>query len=277
MDLRRVLLTTPAAIGVALAAYLHASAVSALVAAHVFAAPLPPPAVPPSPSSPKARPSKGALLARNPFEHGRNLLAPTERVDGCAGVRVTIAVQSDDHDLSLAALERGGERAVRRRGGEAFGLRVLFVGNDRVLFDDRGARCEARIYPTTEPAATPHERPASLADRVAMVGPDEVHVDRSALDAMVEALTTQRRLRVFPQMAGGRVVGMRLGRIEPGSTMSILGFSSGDRIDAIDGAPVDDANAMLAVYARIRSGAFERLVVRTERGGQQRDVTFVIR
>jgi hypothetical protein len=106
----RALVSAVAPIAVALTAYLHAGAVSALVAAHVGAAPLPPSDARPLATAPKARRSVGALRALR-ADPGRRRRTP-RRADRA---RRPAARRHVRHPVMISGSRTGAPR--RRRAG----------------------------------------------------------------------------------------------------------------------------------------------------------------
>lgn len=199
----------PAAI--ACAAFLNARAVSALVGATLSgdaggaslgAVPL---ANAASPPRPERVTDASAILDRNPFDHVTGALrrpaepgAEPRSLDPrdappCEGVRAAVVVRAADPDASFAALDVGGRRVLRRRGGDLDGMRVAFVGSDRVWLERAGGDlCQARVFgpdtATPPPAAAPAEAAGdfakTLAGKVRRVSATELHLDRSAVDLL---------------------------------------------------------------------------------------------
>lgn len=291
--------------GVALGAFLCAHGVSALLAAAltgeppVTALPVAHAAVRPEPKAADA----GAILRRNPFDHATALVAgPTTLGDEgraersidprdappCADVRAMIVVGADDPDASFAAFDVGGKRVLRRRGGEVEGKRVVYVGRDRAWLEDgSGALCQAAVFGGQAPVAVAAAAPPpaasedplakSLAGKITRVSPTELHVDRSAVDVLLEAQAEMMKLRVIPVKEGDRVLGVTLSGIKPGSAMALLGFANGDRLDALNGIEVSSPEKMLQIYAMMKSGSMSRLTAQVVRGGKPTNLDFVVK
>lgn len=296
----------PATIVVALAtaALLQARGVSALVSAEL----VPPAAalaggatrfasVEPARAAKPA--SADALLARNPFDHETGSLLPRETAgeanDGVAGaappcpaVHALFTVRGEAEEGSLAALDVDGKRLVRARGGEAGDRRVLAVGFDRVWLgrgpDGADDVCVAPVFggrPEAKPVlATPMRASAPLDPRlqkgVVRVSKTETHVDASALEALSDAMSTGK-LRAVPERDGDRLLGLRLGRVDPTSPLALLGFESSDRVEAVAGIELNETSALLEGWARLRATGQGRVPVRVNRGGHVVQLDFVVR
>lgn len=295
--------------GVALGAFLCANGVSALLAASLTGEPHEPNggALPVANAAVRPEPKRAdasAILQRNPFDHATALVASTRgepsgpsgaSIDPrdappCTNVRAMIVASADDADASFAAFDVGGKRVLRRRGGDVEGKRVAYVGRDRAWLEDgSGALCQAMVFggqapPVTAAAATgtsaaPTEDPLakSLAGRITRVSPTELHVDRSAVDVLLEAQAEMMKLRVIPVKEGDRVLGVTLSGIKPGSAMALLGFANGDRLDALNGIEVSSPEKMLQIYAMMKSGTMSKLTAQLVRGGKPTNLDFIVK
>ena len=272
MVLRKLVSAAPL-VGIALVAFLNARAIGSLVDATITPANAPASIAPfaeaRAAAVPPAAPrSADALLDRNPFDHLTTSLR--ERTgDGvvtlddvfndpatappCDGVRATVAIHSHDANASFAALDVGGKRILQKRGGEVVAdLKVVYVAEDRVLHERRGALCQARVFggppppPPTPP--TPGAQTAfgkDIAGKIVKTGPNEFQVDRGAVDRILEAQTELMKTPLVPEKEGDRVVGFRLVRIKPGSVLATLGLESNDRLVSINGIEVTSTERML--------------------------------
>jgi general secretion pathway protein C len=326
MRLLRSLLTAAVPIGLALAAFLHASALAALVEGTVSGASLG--ASPGSSEAaragevsaggpgPRLRATLGAdaILDRNPFDHLTGALRPLPcastaqgcgraeavrdddpaNAPACEGVRPLVIVGHEDQAVAFAALEVGGERLLRRRGGEVGARRVAHVGRDRVWLSGERGLCQARLFGPPPPAlppvggaaegaprATAEPTPRSaleleIAKRIARTGPNEFQIERGAVDRILEAQQELMKSRLVPDKEGDRVVGMKIFAIKPGSVLGMLGIENGDRLETINGFEVGDPEKMLEAYARLRTGA-DRLTVHLTRAGKPINVDYTIR
>ena len=120
-----------------------------------------------------------------------------------------------------------------------------------------GARTPAPP-PTPAPPSTP--RPA--AERGARCsGPGSCTIDRRTFDAALagpEKVLQQVDITAAPR-------GYRLTRVAPGSTISQLGFQTGDTLISVNGARLDDDAAALGLYMGLSTT--RRFRVAYERGG----------
>jgi general secretion pathway protein C len=77
-------------------------------------------------------------------------------------------------------------------------------------------------------------------------------------------------VRVVPEQRDGKVLGIRLFGIRPGTLLSALGLKSGDRIESINGFDIGDPEKALQAYARLRTASHLR--VHVNRGGSPLDI-----
>lgn len=278
--MRRRSLAPVAVASLALCAWLHARGVGALLGEKLGAAEIhvvtPAYAAPPPPAERSADP----ILARNAFD---SVTGPLLGSDGpsvapgpppgaddappCEGVRVASIVASSDPDWSLAMLEVKGRPGpiLRRRGGE-----VVAIGVDRVLFEQGGKRCVARIHPRAA-AAPPNAPPASFPG-IAVKGPGEFVLDRGARDALIDGATElMRSVMVRPEKVGDEVVGVRLAVLKPGSALEALGLRAGDVLTAVDGVGLTAPDRLLEAYARLRTASHVRLSILRDSAPRQLD------
>jgi general secretion pathway protein C len=291
---------------IAVAAFLEARAISALVSATLSrgdAVVSPVRAVNAATAPPRPRDiDAGAILDRNPFDHvtgplrrpadpggGRGGSIDPRDAPPCNGVRAVVVVAAADPDASFAVLDAGGARVLRKRGGDVAGMRVAYVGSERAWLEkSSGELCQARLFggapagPTTGPRSEADAAPSGafekqLAGKVTRVSPTELHVDRSAVDQLLEAQTELMRLRLSPVREGDRVVGVTVLGVKPGSTMAILGFENGDRLESLNGIEVTSPDKMLEIYALMKSGSMSKLTAHVVRKGQPMNLDFVVR
>jgi general secretion pathway protein C len=290
MRIARTVVAVLVPMAIATAAFLDARAVSELVAATMEGS-VPLPSVAAARASTGAaagatsagtRPDAAAILDRNPFDHATGSLRTppgqyddAETAPSCDGIRPVVIVGSDDPDASFAALEASGRRVLRKRGGEVNGMRVAFVGADRVWLERGGSLCQARLFdPHPHPPATPTATrpPADVIAGIKRAGPNEIEIDRGTLERLFEDPGELMKTRIVPDKAGGA----RVVAVKPGTVVATLGIESGDRLLTINGFDVSSPEKMLEAYARLRTGA-THVTVRLDRGGRTMDLEYAIR
>jgi general secretion pathway protein C len=107
-------------------------------------------------------------------------------------------------------------------------------------------------------------RPARNQSGVAIrkVGSYAYVIDRALVDKVLEEqaeLMTQAR--IVPESEGGKVVGIRLFGVHPGSLLASLGFENGDRLERVNGFNMGSPESALEAYARLRTSDWLFVVV----------------
>jgi len=308
MRVSRALLTAAVPASLVLIAFLNARAVSALVEATMTSgAPLV--AAPVEALGPEllaaahARPSANAILDRNPFDHVTGPLreVPAGPIDSsprdadpataplCEGVRPVVVVGNEDQTVAFAALDYGGKRLLRKRGGDVGPATVEYVGRDRVWLRGRMGLCQAPLFgaplpPPAKPERTtaepgvrgPSQLELEVGKQIAKIGPNEYAIERSAVDRILEAQAELMKQRIVQDKEGDRVVGVKIFGIKPGSVLSMLGIENGDRLETLNGFEMSNPEKMLEAYARLRTGA-DRLQIHLTRAGKPINVDYTIR
>lgn len=298
MPLKKVLSAAVPAM-IAVAAFFQAHAVGSLVDASITPAAIAPFAEARAASSPRpARTTSGqSIVERNIFDSTAKpkALEATDVVDGdpsrvpiCEGVRAVVTVRADRPDASFAALDVGGKRHLRKRGGEVADLRLVYVGDDRVWLQRGDTLCQAPLFvrapeapskPAPASSATNHSSPLEkeLAKQIQKTGPNEYAIDRGAVSRILEAQAELMKTPLTPEKQGDQVVGYRLVRVKPGSVLSSLGLESGDRLESIDGVSVTSPEGMMQAYARLSTGTLSHLVIHVNRAGKPLNLDYSIR
>ena len=284
---RKKVVSLAVPVTVAIAAFLHAQAVGALIDASLTApgAALPA-AIAPFAEARAATGSAEAFLARNPFDHTARTSLPEATASDdplfappCDGVRATIAMRGAIADRSLAALTVGDRHVVQRSGGDAGDYRLVYVATDRVWLQRGAHLCQAKVFgpnvvatPTVTPSAPTTALEHDIAAKVQKTGPNEYTIDRGALDRILDAQADLAHTPLVPEKDGYRLV-----RVKPGSVIATLGLSAGDRLVAINGIEVTSMEKMLEAYAKLRTGSVDRWTVQVVRNERTVNLDYVIR
>jgi general secretion pathway protein C len=251
----------------------------------------------------RGRPSANAILDRNPFDHLTGPLRepPSGPVDAppadgdprtaplCEGVRPVVVVGNEDQNVAFAALDVGGTRILRKRGGDVGPATVEYVGRDRVWLRGRMGLCQAPLFGAPVPVAAKPERTTAeptaqkqsqleieVGKQIAKVGPNEYVIERSAVDRILEAQAELMKQRIVQDKEGDRVVGVKIFGIKPGSVLGMLGIENGDRLETLNGFDMSNPEKMLEAYARLRTGA-DKLQIHLTRAGKPINVDYTIR
>jgi general secretion pathway protein C len=274
---------------------------------------MPPPQMKIAPMSASTARSTSAesILSRNPFDHVTGTLRPppvTEAVapgkepdltdpmsaPTCDGVKVLVIAASSDEQWSFTALSGGGadtKSVLRRRGGEAFGKKVYFIGWDRVWFENGGQICQAMLFSKDAPkpaepvaapppvAAKPSGAPGldpSIAKGIVRVSANEFNIDRGVVDKILEnQADLMRQARIVPEMENGKTVGIKMYGIRPDTLLGTLGMENGDRLQTINGFDMASPEKALEAYARLRTA--DKLTVQVNRRGANMNLDYNIK
>ncbi len=114
------------------------------------------------------------------------------------------------------------------------------------LFDGiPGGRSDAGAATPAPTAADP------FADRIRKIDDRTYEVDRSFVrDLMGGAAQTQTG-RISPVSKDGKLIGLRLSGVRPGSLASAVGLRNGDVFEAVNNQRIESANTLLGVYAQL--------------------------
>jgi hypothetical protein len=117
-------------------------------------------------------------------------------------------------------------------------------------------------------ASRPHDPfNEALGHGIKAIGPHSRTIDRATLTmALANMGQLSLSARIAPELRDGRAAGLRFTSVQAGGAFAQLGFRSGDRIAAINGLALIDAESGLAIYTRLRSA--RHITVELERDGQ---------
>jgi len=200
--------------------------------------------------------------------------------------RLAVITAGQDASGSMAVLwtpTSSGSRAYEMvREGNAHGaFRVWHIGSDRVWMMGKGEPCQIRMFesppaltrgepPTAKQPQRKGSLPPEIAAGIQKLGPTEFKVDRSVLDRVMQNPADLLKVRVVPEQEAGTVRGLRLFGIKPDTLLAAVGLQDGDRLDAVNGMGMGDAEAMMTALARLRME--KHLVVKVLRAGKEVNV-----
>ncbi len=243
--------------------------------------------------APTAAPPRTAdrLLRHNPFDSQKpDLLAQPAHpgsavVDGdlprCEGLEVHAILAGQDPDWSYASFSSKAEGTVLRRPGGRVGGRVVSaITPDRALLHDGDALCRVDLHERREAAGPAVAKPA-VAAKPALAGVErlsdgEYRVDRATVERMLEnPAELMGTAVVVPEKENGRVAGLRVARLKPGSPLAAIGLREGDRLDTLNGFALGDPESAMSAYARLRGAS--RLSMTVVRGGKPMQIDYEVR
>ncbi|HUQ01135.1 MAG TPA: hypothetical protein VM261_01510 [Kofleriaceae bacterium] len=184
--------------------------------------------------------------------------------------------------LEVAGLAGGFMQGATLPGGgviervERGAIVVRFAdGSERVPLASDGAVVAAKdVVKEKAPAET--AKPDPWADRVRATGDNRWEVDRTLIRELVSAGTSgnpaAKGVRLTPVSKDGQLAGVRVATARTGSLASVLGLSSGDVIESIDGQAIDSPQVLMKMYDRL--GDLRRVDLGVKRKGQNVTLTY---
>jgi general secretion pathway protein C len=82
-------------------------------------------------------------------------------------------------------------------------------------------------------------------------------------------------VRVGPDGSPGKVLGMKLTHLRPGSVLGLVGLKEGDRLDAINGIDLTSPEAGLEAYAKLRLAP--HIVLKVTRDARPMEVQYDVK
>jgi general secretion pathway protein C len=289
---------------IAICALLAAQAVNHLVETRLEVPPAATPALAPPPAPPEPPRSKDgtALTQRNMF------CSTCDEVDRSspplvASATGTIPITSLPLRLVATNVTGGGDRsfasivngASHHQGAYGVGQSIPGVGAVQRIgstsvdfYNEAAGRLErVSLLGPAEPAGSPPPMPGRAAappaggldDRIAAgvrkIDDNTYEVDRALLREIESDPSRIRGAQVAPAQQGGRMQGLRLLGVRPGSAFARIGLQSGDTIRGVNGFALDSPDAMLTAYTRMRE--LDNLTFSIERRGQKIDMHYRVR
>ncbi len=205
----------------------------------------------------------------------------------CDGVKVVAIAASADPDWSLASFvpSEAASPVLRRRGGGVAGRTVSFIGWDRVWLIDAKGLCQAAMWTPPKPEAPGgdvHAEKASPGDAlkkqvaggIRRLGPTAFKIDRGVVDQILEHQAALfSGAQVVPDATSGKG-GFRVSGLKPDSLLTTLGIQNGDRLEAINGLELTDPEKALEAYARLRN--WQHLLLTVNRNGVETNLDYDI-
>ncbi|WP_437734696.1 type II secretion system protein GspC [Sorangium sp. So ce1335] len=208
----------------------------------------------------------------------------------CEAGRVVLIAASEDAAWSFAAIEGpDGRTELQRLGSRTPGGTIARIAWDRVWIAAGGARCQmrlggARVEEAPPEPPRPQARPVGgdaslippeIAARLQRASATEIHVDRAAVERILDQQAgLLRAARTIPDGRGDPIVGLKL-RLRRGSPLETLGLESGDLLRSINGFDVTDPERVQEAHAQLRTAS--HLSIAIERGGQLMTVDVSVR
>ncbi|TMQ07999.1 MAG: hypothetical protein E6J91_34265 [Deltaproteobacteria bacterium] len=252
--MRRPWLVTLAAVVVCAGFAAHA-ATSLVDARYLSEVPSRPPGPAPPRPAPRVRPDGDQLLARDMFCSSCRGGSAAAAVAGLAGAQATLIATSLGRE-SYATLV---VTPTAVQGSWGLGEAIPGLGRvDRIaptwieIVDASGHRGRLSLLDAAADRGsdTAMSSPAAAAwsRRVQKIDEQTYEVDRSLVRELVSG-TTQGGVRAVPVFDRGGIGGIRLVGMTETSVAAALGLSAGDKLTAINGAPIQSLQQLLDLYA----------------------------
>jgi hypothetical protein len=101
------------------------------------------------------------------------------------------------------------------------------------------------------PTPTPSAPTNPWADRIKKLDDQNYEVDRTLVRELVTSASKPGGMRFMPMLDHGQIKGVKILGVKEDSIPFALGLKTSDSLEAIDGAPLKDANQLLDLYARL--------------------------
>lgn len=118
-------------------------------------------------------------------------------------------------------------------------------GTLSLLDSQSGGRSEAGAA-TPAPAAA-----APFSDRLRKIDDHTFEVDRSLVRDLVGGSVRAGGARIAPITKNGKLEGLRLFGVRPGSIGAAVGLQNGDILQAVNNERIESANTLIGLYARL--------------------------
>lgn len=216
-----------------------------------------------------------------------------DRAPACEDLKASLVFAPPNPAFSVVALQGAASpRPILAHVGQDVGGRVVrSIEGNRVVLSAGSSICQVQmsggarpVFSSSSPSSDPPKDgapaagsvPPEIASRIEKVGPNEIHVDRQAMDDILENQTElMRTIRIIPEQANGKMAGMRLFGIQHGSLLDLLGLENGDRLQAINGFELSDPQNAHEAYARLRMA--DHLTVQINRRGRTLNIDYWIK
>jgi general secretion pathway protein C len=207
----------------------------------------------------------------------------------CSTPRVVSVSEASDPRWSIAALRATDDARteLHRVGDQVLGQRIEFIGFNPIerspavwlsspdklcqalLFQRGTAKANAEsagVQSAASPAASSPGVPSTIASKIRKLSDTEYEIERSAIDQIFDnQLELTRNVRIVPETRDGKVIGVRLFGIRPGSLPALLGLQNADLLESINGYSMANPEDALQAYSQLRR--VSALDVRLQRRG----------
>ncbi len=181
-------------------------------------------------------------------------------------------VSSARPERSVAMLRAGGRTRLGSVGDTVFGGRIAAIAPDAVVVEFADGRKELRLLsaPLTTLAPSPlaPTPPAGPSERVF----ERRDVERRLGEEVPRILSDTTLL---PVTSGGKVVGLTISRMPPGTVLSEAGLQAGDILTEVNGVAIDSMATLIGLWPKLQGESVLRAQVL--RNGQPVTLGLVLR
>ena len=196
------------------------------------------------------------------------------------GVKLIGTLSGGIKQWALASLDVRGRARSYAIGDEVEGAKIIDIERDRVIVLNQSRQEFIDRGPVTETgraaAGPPSPQPQGLGASIRALSPTEYEVPRLELDNILADINTiATQARSAPVIKDGRVQGLRLYAIRPGSVYERLGISNGDVVTRINGETLDSMSKGLQLFTKLQEA--QRIDLEFERSGALIRRTYYVR
>ena len=182
-------------------------------------------------------------------------------------------VTSARPDRSVALLRSGGRTRLGSVGDTVFGGRIAAIAPDAVVMEFADGPKELRLLaaPLTTLAASP------LAPTPKAAAPSERVFERRDVERRLgeEIPRILSDTTLLPVTSGGKVAGLTITRMPPGTVLSEAGLQQGDILTEVNGVPIDSMATLIGLWPKLQGESVLRAQVL--RNGQPVTLGLVLR
>lgn len=132
---------------------------------------------------------------------------------------------------------------------------------------------ELSPYPGAD-SEDPHQK--LIDSGVKVIDPTHYEVTKALWDAVLDdPAPFDRGFRAVPNAMNGKITGLKLFSVRPGSVFAKLGFANGDVVERINGDVLDPPEKMLELHAKLRGA--RKVEVELVRRGKPLTLTYTVK
>jgi type II secretory pathway component PulC len=156
---------------------------------------------------------------------------------------------------SFAVVAVPGGKGMVQRGTSVSGRPVLAVTGSRVWLGGASVCFLDAVENGAKPEPQKTGVDSPLVRGIAKIDDSHVRIERSVRDRLFESAGADfaKTLRFAPSVVDGKIVGMKILSVQPGSLLAKLGLKTGDELKSVNGMPMGGPEQMLELYGKLRT------------------------